>query len=99
MAELVLSAETKRARARLEIMVEIEMQCKGQDGKWGEQNHHMLYWLGILMEEVGEVAKGMIEYDDDQMRKELIHTAAVAVAAIECFDRNWRGLKLAGTNK
>ena len=28
-----------------------------QDAKWGQQNHGNLYWIGILMEEVGELAK------------------------------------------
>ena len=32
-----------------------------QDAKWGEQNHHPLAWLGILTEEVGELAEAILE--------------------------------------
>ena len=34
---------------------------RAQDAKWGEQNHNDYYWLGILAEESGEVAKALIE--------------------------------------
>lgn len=61
-----------------------------QDRKWGEQNHTDLYWLGILMEEVGEAAKACIEPNAtrNQLRMELIQAAAVIVAWLECQDRN-----------
>jgi len=70
-----------------------------QNGKWGEQNHELPIWLGILMEEVGEVAKEVNEYSatsfgveaDSYLRRyrtELIEVAAVAIAAIESLDRN-----------
>jgi NTP pyrophosphatase (non-canonical NTP hydrolase) len=65
-----------------------------QDEKWGEQNHTPPVWLAILTEEVGEVAKEIAEYtagpadlDATAYRTELVHVAAVAVAAIECLDR------------
>ena len=56
---------------------------------WGEQNHDPKTWLGILTEEVGEVAR---EINDNgpgtaHYRKELIQVAAVAVAAVEALDR------------
>ena len=66
-----------------------------QDRKWGEQNHDPVYWLGIVGEEYGELCKAVIERDGVapkeryfRMRKELIHVAAVAVAALECLTRN-----------
>lgn len=65
-----------------------------QDEKWGVQNHDPFLWLGILMEEVGEVARDLIEMDAfnrpeqfEKYRSELIQVAAVAVAAVECLDR------------
>lgn len=71
-----------------------------QETKWGEQNHHPVYWLGILTEELGEVAKVAIEGDPfayrgqrsyaestKLLREELVQLAAVAVAAIEHIDR------------
>jgi NTP pyrophosphatase (non-canonical NTP hydrolase) len=64
-----------------------------QDSKWGEQNHHPMEWLSILMEEVGEAAKAANEghwshqtYAD--YRKELIEVMAVACAAVEDLDRH-----------
>ena len=60
-----------------------------QEKLWGEQNHPDLYWLGILMEEVGEVAKAVIEgwaWEKDR-DKELVQVAAVAVAWKEAIDR------------
>jgi hypothetical protein len=64
--------------------------------KWGEQYHANEFWLGIVMEELGEAAKETIEgagYSqhtpyDDRLRAELIQVAAVVVAWIECID--WR---------
>jgi NTP pyrophosphatase (non-canonical NTP hydrolase) len=37
----------------------------------------------ILMEEVGEVARAVLENDNTQLRKELVEVAAVAVAWLE----------------
>lgn len=58
-----------------------------QDEKWGEQNHGQLYWLGILVEEVGELAKALIEGKDDEAGKELTQVAAVAVQWMEARQR------------
>ena len=59
-----------------------------QDAKWGEQNHSNDRWLTILMEEVGEMAKELLERDAVCYRAELVQVAAVAVAMLEAFDRN-----------
>lgn len=58
-----------------------------QDRKWGLQNHHDLYWLAILMEEVGEAAKSIIEKKQQDAEKELVQCAAVLVAWLECRRR------------
>lgn len=70
-----------------------------QDAKWGEQNHEPALWLGILTEEVGELAQAINETvfdngDDartkggyDNMRAEAVQVAAVAVQFIEYLDR------------
>jgi len=58
-----------------------------QDRKWGEQNHNDLYWLGILTEELGEVAKAIIQNDPEQAHKELVEVGAVALAWLECVER------------
>lgn len=59
---------------------------------WGAQNHGPWAWLPILTEEVGEVAKELADarlsdFRRAEYRKELVHVAAVAVAAIEALDR------------
>lgn len=65
-----------------------------QDEKWGEQNHTPIEWIPILGEEVGEVNKACLETyfqdgdDYSDYREELIQVAAVAVAMVECLDRN-----------
>src|SRR5258708_7106276 len=73
-----------------------------QEVKWGPQNHKQMIWLGILAEEFGEAAKNINElhfrisvdqpekYLRNEVRKELVQMAAVAVAMIESLDRNGR---------
>lgn len=58
-----------------------------QDAKWGEQNHPDLYWLGILTEEVGELAKAIIEEDHEHAVEELVQVTAVGVAWLESIER------------
>lgn len=72
-----------------------------QDAKWGEQNHEPQYWMGLLMEEVGELAQAVNETVFDNgpeerkkggyynMRQEAIQVAAVAVAFVERLDRRY----------
>lgn len=52
--------------------------------KWGNQRAHTDFkWLAILMEEVGEVAKAILEHDLDNVEEEIIQVAAVAVCWLE----------------
>lgn len=69
------------------IIWNIKEERKRQDAKWGEQNHHPLYWLAILQEEVGEAAKACIEHNAFDYQKEMIQVAAVAIAALESLAR------------
>ena len=65
----------------------VEEGCR-QVEKWGLQHHDHGYWLGILGEEFGEVAKAWIEEaPTEELRKELIQTAAVALSWVDCIDR------------
>ena len=74
------------------IISEVTVERFNQDQEWGEQNHPPYEWLVILMEEVGEASKAALEAlsEEDWLlyRKELIHVAATAVAAIESLDRD-----------
>lgn len=65
-----------------------------QDAKWGPQYHLDDTWAIILMEEVGEVAKSIVDRLNNadpkahlaNMEKEIIQVAAVAVAWLECLE-------------
>lgn len=66
----------------------IRQERKKQRTKWGEQNHGDLYWLAILMEEVGEAAQAIIqEKAYDEVEKEMVQIGAVVVAWLECHAR------------
>ena len=59
-----------------------------QNEKWGQQDHSDLYWLGIVGEEYGEIAKAIIEDSDpDEIREELVQLAAVCVQWIAVINR------------
>lgn len=68
-----------------DVMTERMRQFK----KWGVQDHDEDRWMVILMEEVGEVARAIFDENPDNYREELVQVAAVAVAAIEAFDRKF----------
>ena len=72
----------------------MEERCR-QAAKWGEQNHDDLRWLGILMEEIGEASRHIIEADHPErvngVRKELTEAAAVCLAWLECLNRRKGG--------
>jgi len=75
------------------ILDEIKKERVKQDVKWGEQNHAPADWLMILGEEVGEANKAALEAKFGnktltEYREELVQVAAVAVAMIQCLDRN-----------
>lgn len=70
-----------------EKMLDVRLERAKQDAKWGEQNHNDWKWLTILVEEVGEVAKAMLECDGPEMGKEITQAAAVCVAWLEAIER------------
>lgn len=70
------------------ILLEIQQERKRQDLKFGTppRSRKPDLYLVVLMEEVGEIARSILEGNSDNYRVELIQVAAVAVAAIEDFD-------------
>ena len=69
-----------------------------QDAKWGEQNHDPFTYLAVLIEEVGEFAQAALHARfggeaASKLREEAVHMAAVAMAIVECIDRDkwWWG--------
>jgi NTP pyrophosphatase (non-canonical NTP hydrolase) len=76
-----------------EILNDILLERAAQDAKWGEQNHEPETWMAILMEEVGELAQAVLHWRfggpaAGDIRLEAVQVAAVALALIECHDRN-----------
>lgn len=76
------------------VMDQVRRERARQDVMWGEQNHDDAGWNYILGEEYGEVQKALCENhfdyagaDPGEIRKELIETAAVAIAWVEAIDR------------
>lgn len=69
-----------------------------QDKKWGQQNHDPFVYGAILMEEVGELMQAALKarYEQKELghvREEAVQVAAVALAIVECLDRqqwDWR---------
>lgn len=58
-----------------------------QDRKWGDQSHLPdLMWMAILMEEVGEAAKEIIDgRPDNNLEEELVQVGAVVTAWLEAL--------------
>lgn len=68
---------------------------QAQDERWGEQNHDAITWSAILAEECGEFAQealtvrfGNVGANTEALRNEAVQCAAVALAIVECIDRN-----------
>lgn len=68
----------------------IDMERNSQDSIWGEQNHPNLFWLSLLAEEFGEVARDINDKNLENIKSEIVQTAAVCVAWLECIERNNR---------
>lgn len=99
-AKAALSHQTERASSALDAVI---AERARQEAKWGQQDHEPALWLGILMEEVGELAQAINETVFDNgaaerakggyanMRAEAVQVAAVAVALVEALDRRYGG--------
>lgn len=74
------------------VLKEVLGERLRQEKKWGQQNHDGPFYLTILMEEVGEVDHAILESragsgNVEDIRKEIVQVAAVAVAMAEAYDR------------
>lgn len=87
-------------------LINVMEERERQDEKWGEQNHDPAVWISILGEEFGELCQAVNEtwFDNgpeerqkggyENMRREAIQVAAVAVALVEYLDRRYGGRHL-----
>jgi len=79
-----------------DIIADVMAERFKQDKKWGEQNHDPVTFLAILVEEVGELAEAALHLKFGgpkaaNVREEAVQTAAVAIAILECLDRDtWK---------
>ena len=93
----LLGGGEKMSEIQERVITAVLLERKRQDSKWGEQNHPPHYWTGILGEEYGELCEAINEtvfgnWSDkggfENMRREAIHVAAVAIGFLECLERN-----------
>lgn len=71
-----------------DVLSLIVAELKAQDKKWGA-NRIMPHrqWLTILIEEVGEVARAIIEHEPEQVQAELIQVIAVGIQWLKSLRR------------
>jgi len=66
------------------VMYGVLAERKMQVEKWGDhRNMTNFEWLAVIVEEVGEVARAMLQNEGTRIIHELIQVAAVAVAWAE----------------
>ena len=95
MIEEIKKLEIKRLQSN-KALSHVLIERKRQDDLWGQQDHAPMEWLMILGEEVGEANKAALEShfnkkDIYKYRDEMVHVAAVALSAVESFDRQKEG--------
>lgn len=65
----------KITKERFHDLIQIEREA--QDEKWGEQRHSDEKWLAIAVEEFGEIAKAILEGNEEELLEEIVQLAAV----------------------
>lgn len=66
------------------VIDDVLAECERQDAKWGSNvSHSHERWLAIFIEEVGEVAKEILESNQELLYQELIQTVAVGLHWLE----------------
>ena len=73
--------ESNTLESLTNFCMRIEAERNFQLNKWGNQNHHYDFWLVILAEEFGELAKAICERKPvENIVKELVQVATVCQA-------------------
>ena len=49
-------------KSTLSVLAAIKKERQQQQQTWGEQNHSIIEWQAILMEEVGEASKEAVDF-------------------------------------
>lgn len=91
--ESYVNSNTQQDQRFDSIIASVYDEIKRQDEKFGaNRDNHSLAWLAIVSEEVGEVAKEILESDctdlflTENYRAEWVQVAAVAMQAILHYD-------------
>lgn len=72
------------SKERSIVLKNVDAERDKQDAKWSKTTEERLeIMLQVLVEEVGEVARAMLEGDTGELYQECIQVAAVAVAMAE----------------
>ena len=72
------------------LFAEVNIEIDRQNALWGVQNYTPEFWLSILMEEVGEVAKEIndgLSVNNSNYRTELVQVMSVVAQMIAHYDR------------
>lgn len=73
---------------RERVLQAIREERRRQDERWGSPNTNPLpVWQLVLSEEVGEVARAVLQGDRYGLREELVQVAAAVVAWLEQLER------------
>ena len=60
--------------------IELENEWNKQDKKFPYQAHTLTKWMLIVMEEIGEIAKGILEFDDlESIKQEILQTITLLI--------------------
>lgn len=89
----VHDVESDEAQSALQsVREELDAQVR----EWGITNHPPEIWLALLAKQMGHMADDILDHRIHRAligtyRQELVELTAVAMAALECFDRgDWR---------
>jgi len=66
------------------FLIDLEKEWNNQDNKFPNQKHTLEKWIVIIMEEIGEVSKEVLEiysnnYDFSKLYKELIQSITLLI--------------------
>lgn len=68
------------------VFEDVRTEISRQNHLWGEQRHLGHKWNSILVEEVGEFAKALLDMDIVHAREEIVQIAAVAMQIAHAID-------------
>jgi hypothetical protein len=81
----------QRADSFYRVVNEVSSERKRQDDEWGgtehDDQHDTRDWTGFLLDQCYRTDKAAMRGDLSEYRERLVKVAALAIAAVESFDR------------